>query len=142
MNGNTELLNFICKNSEMGTTTIKQLKDITDDAHFKAQLESQFDEYQAINSAAKGLILKSGQEKKGLSTMEKMRASIMISMQTLKDKSPSHIAEMLIIGSNMGILEATKKLKQYSDAEDDIKGLMARLLKLTESNVQNLKNFL
>ena len=66
----------------------------------------------------------------------------MINMQTMTDKSPSHIAEMLIIGSNMGIINAVKKLKEYKDAEPDIIALMERLLRFEENNVQQLKAFL
>jgi hypothetical protein len=49
---------------------------------------------------------------------------------------------MLIIGSNMGIINAVKKLKKYKDAEPDIINLMERLLKFEENNVQQLKAFL
>jgi hypothetical protein len=31
----------------------------------------------------------------------------------MTDKTPFHIAEMLIIGSNMGIINAIKNLKKY-----------------------------
>lgn len=49
---------------------------------------------------------------------------LMINMQTITDKTPWHISEMLIIGSNKGIIDAIKKLKKYKDAEQDIIGLM------------------
>ena len=66
----------------------------------------------------------------------------MINLQTLTDKSASHIAEMLIIGSNMGIINAVKNLKKYKNAEPSIIDLMNRLLKFEEDNVQQLKEFL
>lgn len=66
----------------------------------------------------------------------------MINMQTMTDNSASHIAEMLIIGSNMGIINAVKNMKKYSDAEPTILKLMERLLKFEENNVQQLKEFL
>jgi hypothetical protein len=52
MNGNTELLNFVFQNSQMGVDTIKQLLDIVKDENFKKQLESQFNEYKQIHLAA------------------------------------------------------------------------------------------
>ena len=66
----------------------------------------------------------------------------MINMQTLTDKTPSHISEMLIIGSNMGVINAVKNLKKYKDAETGIVSLMERLLKFEENNIQQLKDFL
>lgn len=142
MNGNTELLNFIYQNSEMGVTTIKQLLDISANQEFNQLLRSQLSEYTEINKQARALLNQNGCDEKGLSKLEKIRTYMMISLQTLTDKSPSHIAEMMIIGSNMGILDATKNLKHYTDAEKDIKTLMNRLLKFEENNVQQLKEFL
>jgi hypothetical protein len=49
---------------------------------------------------------------------------------------------MLILGSDMGILDATKNLKKYQDADEDIRNLMQRLLAFEEDNVQQLKDFL
>ena len=142
MNGNTELLNFIYQNSEMGVTTIKQLLDISANQEFNQLLRSQLNEYIEINKQTRALLNQNGCDEKGLSKLEKMRTYMTISLQTLTDKSPSHIAEMMIIGSNMGILDATKNLKHYTDADKDIKSLMNRLLKFEENNVQQLKEFL
>ena len=66
----------------------------------------------------------------------------MINMQTLSDKSPSHIAEMLMVGSNMGIINAIKNLKKYEHADKESLKLLKRLLRFEENNVQRLKAFL
>jgi hypothetical protein len=74
--------------------------------------------------------------------LDKIKTYLMINMQTMTDKTPSHISEMLIIGSNMGIIDAIKNLKKYKDAEPSIVKLMEKLLKFEEDNVQQLKQFL
>lgn len=66
----------------------------------------------------------------------------MINIQTLTDKSTSHIAEMLIIGSNMGVIDAIKNLKKYENAKKEINELMDRLLKFEEDNIKELKEYL
>jgi len=66
----------------------------------------------------------------------------MINMQTLTDKTPSHISEMPIIGSNMGVIDAVKDIKRYQEAEREIVGLMEILLRFEENNIQQLKSFL
>ena len=66
----------------------------------------------------------------------------MINIQTLTDKSASHISEMLIIGSNMGIINALKSIKEYKDANPKIIKLMKKLLETEEKNVEELKSFL
>ena len=142
MNGNSELLNFIYQNSQMGVDTIEQLIGIVEDEEFKKQLESQFNEYKEIHSAAKSMLNKNGYDEKGIGAFEKIRTYLMINMQTLTDKTTSHISEMLIIGSNMGVINAVKNIKKYKDAEPDINSLMERLLKFEENNIQKLKEFL
>lgn len=144
MNGNAELLNFIYQNAEMGVNTIGQILEINEDAKFADQLNSQLKEYQDIHLQAKEKLNENGCEEKGINGLEKFRAYLMINFQTLteKGKTPSHIAEMLIIGSNMGVIDAIKKLREYSEAEKDIIKLMDRLLKFEEDNIKKLKVFL
>lgn len=142
LNGNAELLNFVYQNSQMGVTTINQLIEIVEDGEFKNHLKSQYTEYQEIHKIAKNMLNESGFDEKGIGTLEKIRTYLMISMETLTDKSPSHIAEMLIIGSNMGVINAVKNMKKYKGAEPKIISLMERLLKFEENNVQELKAFL
>lgn len=60
----------------------------------------------------------------------------------MTDRSVSHLAEMLIIGSNMGVIDAIKNLRKYSDAEAEIRNLMTRLLAFEEHNIEQLKKFL
>jgi len=142
MNGNTEMLNFVFQNSQMGVDTIKQLLGIVEDENFKKHLESQFDEYKEIQLATQKALNENGKDEKGISTLDKIKTYLMINMQTMTDKTPSHISEMLIIGSNMGIIDAIKNLKKYKDAEPSIVKLMEKLLKFEEDNVQQLKQFL
>lgn len=142
MNANAEMLNFIYQNSQMGVRTIEQLLDIAEDEEFKKHLKAQYDEHQAIHNEAGLLLNKHGYDEKGINAFEKLRTYLMINMQTLTDKSSSHIAEMLIIGSNMGIIDAVKNLKKYKGVEKEVTDLMERLLKFEENNVQQLKKFL
>ncbi|HHX80156.1 MAG TPA: hypothetical protein GX692_03730 [Acholeplasmataceae bacterium] len=142
MNENVELLNFIYQNSEMGVSTIKQLLDIVEAEEFKRLLESQYNEYEEIHIEARKKLNENGYDEKGIGALKKLRTNMMINMQTLTDKTASHIAEMLIVGSNMGIINAIKNLKKYQNADSGIRKLMERLLKLEEDNVQELKEFL
>lgn len=142
MNGNAELLNFIYQNSQMGVETIEQLIGIVKDDEFKTHLEAQFNEYREINFAAKSMLNKNGYDEKGITTLEKIRTYFMINIQTLADKTSTHIAEMLIIGSNMGVINAVKNIRKYKEAEPDIVGLMEILQKFEEENIQQLKKFL
>lgn len=142
MNGNAEMLNYVYQNSEMGVDTIQQLLDIVEEEKFKKHLESEYEEYEKIHQEAKEMLNRNGYDEKEIGAFGKISAYLMINMKTMTDRSNTHIAEMMLKGSNMGIIEATKKLKEYADAEKDILALMQRLLKFEEKNVETLKTFL
>lgn len=142
MNGNAELLNFIYQNSQMGVDTINQLLDIVKEREFKEHLEKQVRGYEDIHKEAKDLLNQNGYDEKGITTFEKVRTYLMINLQTLSDKTTSHIAEMLIIGSNMGMIDAIKNIKKYEDVEGHIVNLMIKLKDFEENNIEQLKSFL
>lgn len=142
MNKNAELLNFIYQNSQMGTDTINQLLGIIQDGEFETFLREQEKEYAKIHEQARTMLNDNGFDEKGISTFDKVKTYLMINMQTLTDKSVSHIAEMMILGSNMGIVDGTKNLQKYDDTEKDIVNLMEKLIKFEEKNVEKLKAFL
>ena len=142
MDSNRALLNYVYQNAEMGTRTIDKLLGIVEDKEFLRHLEAQKKEYSAFEREAGNLLERNGCDAKGLNALEKMSTYLMIDMQTLMDRSASHVAEMMMVGSNMGVINAVKNLKKYPDADRDTRGLMERLLKEEEDNVQQLKKFL
>lgn len=143
MNGNAEMLNYVYQNSQMGIETIKQLLDIVEQEAFKKCLNRQLSEYKDINMKAKKMLHENGYDEKGIGEMEKLTTYWMINMKTLMDKSASHISEMMIKGSNMGIIDAMKKINEYEQsAEKNVVSLMKELLKTEENNVKELKEYI
>jgi hypothetical protein len=142
MDGNKEMLNYIYQNSQMGVNTIEQLVKISEDAKFKDYLDSQLKEYKEINHKVMEIINRMGFEEKGIGTLGEISTYMMINMKTLMDKSTSHIAEMMINGSTMGIIQATKALKNHHDTDKNIVALMEKLIETEENNFQQLKKFL
>lgn len=91
---------------------------------------------------AKELLNDSGHDEKGLSAFEKIRTYLMINIQTMMDQSTSHIAQMMITGSTMGVTEAIQKEHDYKDADKKILDLMEDLQGFEEKNIKKLKKFL
>lgn len=142
-NHNAQLLNFIYQNSQMGVDTITQLLDISNDEAFKERLHAQLKEYRQIHDKAAQMLEENGFNEEGLSAFEKIRTYLMINFQTLSDDSTSHIAEMLMVGSNMGVIDALKNIHKYQEtAEPDILDLMEHLKKFEENNVERFKSYL
>lgn len=142
MSKNSELLNFIYQNSQMGIESLEKLISITKDNEFNNCLESQLSEYKLINEKAKKKLDENGYDEKGISTFTKIQSYIMLNFETMMDKTPSHISEMLITGSTMGVIDAIKNIEKYKDAEPSILELMDDLKKFEERNIEQLKSFL
>lgn len=142
MNDNREFLNFIYQNVEMGKTTIPKLLDIAKEPKIRDLLQEQLQDYRAIADEARQLMTEQGGEIKDIGVMQKAGAHIMLNMQTMADNSPSHIAEMMMNGSNMGIIEAQKHLNQYPNADPRIRHLAQDMMRVEQRNLDRLKPFL
>lgn len=142
MDGNEELLTYIHQNAQMGVRTIEHLLTLVEEDRLTRQLRSQRDGYQHFQRRAKEQLRLLGRDQEGLSPLEKAKTYLMIQMDTLTDRSSAHIAEMLITGSNMGILDAAKCIRQYPHARGDVVALVKGLSAFEEDNVQKLKAFL
>lgn len=142
MNDDVKLLNFIYQNSQMGVETIDQLEKIVEDKDFKRYLKEKYEGYCKIHKDAKEKLNSHGYDEKGISSFEKMRTYLMINMQTLTDKSTTHIAEMMMIGSTMGIVTAIRNLNDYSHAGSDAIKLMETLKTFEEKSYNDLQEFI
>lgn len=142
MNGNAELLNFVYQNAQMGVNTMKQILDRVEEGCLKEHLRKQLTEYEDFQQEARKKLNENGFDEKGIGAFDRLKTYLMINMQTMMDAGEEHIAKMLIIGSNMGIVEATQNIKRYQNAEKEIIKLMERLLHMEEKNVEELKKYL
>ena len=142
MNANVEMLNYIHQNSQMGQDTLSKLKKINKDLEFQQVLDTQFNEYKQIFDATEQKINALGQEAKNISPYAKASSYLSLNLSTLMDKTPSHISEMLIRGSTMGVIDITKNLKEYKDATPDVLNLGQQLLTFEQQNIEECKRFL
>lgn len=144
MNANIEMLNYIYKNAQMGQNSINHLLEIIkDDSKFKNLLNSQFNEYKAIFDESEKALKEHGYEPKGNSTIQKFETYMMIDMKTLTNKTPDHVAEMLIQGSTMGVIQITRRLKDYTGSIDkNVQRLAEKLLSTEQHNVEECRKFL
>lgn len=142
MNDNVKLLNFIYQNSQMGVETIEQLEKIVEDKDFKRYLKEKYEGYCKIHKDAKEKLNSHGYDERGIGSFEKIRTYLMLNMQTLTDKSTSHIAEMMMIGSTMGIINAIRNIADYNHAKKDIIKLMETLKAFEEKSYGDLQKFI
>ncbi len=142
MNTNVEFLNYIHQNAQMGKDTVKQLIDISNDEQFKNMLKSQHNEYVSVFDKTNTLLEQFNKKAKGTNVLSKVTFYLIVNMQTLTNKTASHLSEMLIQGSTMGIIQITKKISEYNTANTQILDLANQLLNIEQKNVDECKKFL
>lgn len=142
MDNHGKILNYIYQNSEMGVGVIKRLLTVLEDEDFIEQLQEQYNEYIDINRTAKQLIDEKGVKVQSLGAFDKIKTYLMVNIQALSDNSPSSVAEKLIVGTNMSIIESTRKVKEYPDICPVCEILMERLQQTEQNNIEQLKKFL
>ena len=63
-------------------------------------------------------------------------------MNTISDKSNSKIAEMMLQGTNMGIIEGVKLRNQYPDLDKPVQNILNEFGQFQQNNVEQLKKYL
>ncbi|MDO5601361.1 MAG: hypothetical protein Q4G07_01200 [Oscillospiraceae bacterium] len=142
MDDNMEMLSVVAETAWMGHNTLLQLQDMTQNEAFKAFLRIQLKAYDIVLNETRIQYEARGEQLPEESTWNKMMTFMGIKIDTMMDKSTRHIADMLIQGSNQGIMELTKANKDYPGAEAPVKSLAEKLLVMLERNVEELKTFL
>ena len=75
--------------------------------------------------------------------MTEMMSTMGINMNVMKDNSDSKMAEMIMQGLTMGIVEMEKKIKDYENEVDkDIIKLAKKVLKFQEKSIEEIKEYL
>ena len=143
LDANNELLTYIHQNAEMGRDTVRQLMGIARDPEFQTLLRSQYREYNAMSNISEKKLRARDKPAKDIGPLTKATAYLSINLNTLADKSPTHLSEMMIRGSTMGVIDMTKKINEYSPSADpDVIDLAGSLLSFEQHNIEECKRFL
>ena len=63
-------------------------------------------------------------------------------MKAMSDKSNSNLSELLLNGTNMGIIEGRRLLNQNPNINKEIHNLLGEFVKMQEDSVETLKTYL
>jgi uncharacterized protein (DUF305 family) len=142
MNRDSEFLTKIYQNAKMGYDSISYVSEKTDDAKMKDALLAQHSQYMDIASKATQLLSDEDEIPKDKGVMAQACLWSGVQMNTAADKSPDHIAEMMMQGNMMGVIDLSRELRRYSDAKPEVIKLGETLIETEENNIQKMKEFL
>ena len=141
-NINLTILNEISKAAKMGMESISFVMQKVGDENMKENLSTQYSEYCKIADRVNTEFEKYGEVPDESPFGTKMMSYIGTELNTIKDKSNSHIAEIMIQGGNMGIIECQKLLNHNPQADEPVKNILNDFVTMQKNNIEKMKVFL
>ena len=141
MSNENYVLNEINKGIKMGMDSISNVSQKVQDDRFKQDLKCQYDKYNQILNNVNDELSNYDAFPKELNPMQKAMGWMSIEMNTISDKSNSKIAEMMLQGTNMGIIEGVKLRNQYPDLDKPVQNILNEFVQFQQNNVEQLKKY-
>lgn len=143
MKENINALDEINKGASMGMDAIHFIIDKIDSSDFKDIVNKQYKDYERISEVINEIYDKynSEDEPHKTSVVNKVMTWYGVEMKTLTDKSDSKIAELLLQGTNMGIIEG-RRILNNKKLDDEVKDIMSKYVTMQEECVDKLKDYL
>lgn len=142
-NCNLDFIGEVLRNGSVALLSIKDVTDNVDHFELRNELRSEYERYEAFLDELKAYMREKNYEIKDVSRMKKFMMWSAIKMNTAADDSRSHIAQIMVKGTVMGITELTKLINDSNCVTDEkAKEFAKRLLDMEEEFEENLKKYL
>ena len=142
MNETIQLLKDVFKNARSGEEAVNLLMEKTESREMRGELDRERRQYQSAAREAEQALAEAGAAPEPESLMQKAGMWAGTQMNTLTDRSNAHIAEMVIQGATMGIIEMTKARNTCPDAAPDAAGLASRFIVDQNDIIERQKAYL
>ena len=142
-NKNLNILDEVNKGATMGMDAISYVSEKVTDDKFKNVLDTEYNKYQEISERVNDLYSNyTDKEPHETNAMNKMMTWYGIQMKTMVDDTTSKLSELLMQGTNMGIIEGRRLLNQNQNIEPDVKNILNDFVVMQEDSVETLKKYL
>lgn len=146
MENNQEMnvLDEVNKGATMGMDAISYIMPKVYDEEFRNTLNVEYNKYKDVSRRANELYdnYTTNKEPHKTNVMNKMMTWYGVQMNTIEDKSNSKISELLMQGTNMGIIEGRRLLNHNQNIDNNIKTLLDDFVRMQEDSVEKLKTYL
>lgn len=142
MNEDINILTEIHKGAKIGMYSIDQVLNKVGDKTMRDNLLYQYNLYSDTLNNVDYEFDKIGYRPEYDLTKVKIMNWFGVNFNTMNDKSNSKIAEILIQGNTMGIIEGRKLLNNNPNSNESIKNILYNFVTMQENTVEQLKKFL
>ena len=142
-NNNLNVLDEVNKGATMGMDAIDYVVSKIGDVEFKKVLDLEYNKYKDISRRVNNLYANySSKEPHETSPMNKMMTWYGVQMKTMTDQSNSKLSELLMQGTNMGIIEGRRLLNQNKNLAPNVEQILNEFVTMQEDSVETLKKYL
>ncbi len=142
MDQNAKLTKVMCETARMGAEAVSMLLNKTDDEGMRETMLSQKAMYEKFDREGEKMLKQAGQHVKKQGPLARAGTWMGIQMDTMMDNTPSHLADMLIQGSTMGVIEITRAKSENPEADGEAVRLADAYLKEENDNIEKFKKYL
>lgn len=136
------VLNELSKASQMAMSNISFIAKKINDTHMKKELVAIYSQYSNILLQINQHFEKFGEIPDGVSKHAAFASECALKANLQFDKSPSHIAEIMIQGLQMGIIKSYKLINSNYDIEESTCDLLNTFLDFQKENIKKLNAYL
>ena len=140
----SELIQAVYKNVKMAGDSILNLMPHVKDEKLKSDMTVQLSAFEAFASRAAKLLADEGVKPETEGALTKLSAKWGTLMNTMRDSTTSHLAEMMIEGATMGANEMLRELRETENSNTSESALrLARdVCAFEEKIVKEMKSYL
>lgn len=142
MNQTAVLLDCVARNALTGEEATAQLVKRVDDAAMRRELLFQQDQYRSAHRQAEDMLASMGEQAAAPGPMAKAGMWAGIMMNTAADRSNAHIADIMIQGATMGVIDTTKARNQNAEASAEAQGVASSFITQQQDSIERMKQFL
>lgn len=140
---NVKVLDEVNKGTTMGMDAIHYVSNKVGDMRFKKVLDVEYGKYQKIANRVSDIYSQyASKEPQETSAMNKMMTWYGVNMKTMTDQSNSKISELLLQGTNMGIIEGRRLLNNNPSVDAEVRQILNDFVVMQEDSVETLKKYL
>ena len=142
MNETVQLLQDVVRNARTGQDAVEHLMQKTEEGRMREELIREREDYAVTRRESEQALVNAGGRAEPVGPLAKAGMWAGLEMETLADRSDAHIAEIVIQGATMGVIEMTKALNSYDGADAGARDLASRFVVQQNETIDRQKVFL
>ena len=137
-----QLLQDVVRNARTGRDAVEQLMNKAEEGPMRDELVKEREAYAFSQREGERALIDAGGRAEPTGPMARAGMWVGLEMETLADRSDAHIAEIVIQGATMGVIEMTKSLNTYDAADPHARGIASQFVVQQSEALDRQKGFL